>query len=219
MSFSKLYLHHLAFFFSLCMMGFTAFLRNTWIRAGYRVHDVRLARGVIIRTHSPYSIDIGRGVEVGLGTILLATSEMSSFPPEHSRLLIGEATAINEYCNLRASGGTIKIGSKCLLAQFVTVVASNHGAELGHPMIDQKWAVTPHSVEIGNDVWIGAGVTILPGSRIGSGAIIAAGAVVRGEIPGEEIWGGVPARFLKVRKATAIDSALTPASTSKVLNK
>jgi virginiamycin A acetyltransferase len=37
--------------------------------------------------------------------------------------------------------------------------------------------------EVGHDVWIGAGATILPGTRIGSGVIVGAGAVVAGDMP------------------------------------
>lgn len=53
---------------------------------------------------------------------------------------------------------------------------------------------------IGNDVWIGDYVTILPSCiSIGNGAVIGAGAVVTKDIPPYEIWGGVPAHFIKKR--------------------
>nr|WP_229481956.1 acyltransferase [Massilia sp. JS1662] len=182
------------------MAGVASVLRDTWIRAGWRARGVRLARGVLVRAHAPEAIQLDDGVAVGRGTILLATTEMSSLPPELSMLRVGVATAINEYCNLRACGGTIEIGAKCMLGQFVTIVASNHGTEVGQPMMDQLWAETPHSVKLGDDVWVGAGVTVLPGARIGTGAVIAAGAVVRGDIPPGEIWGGVPARFIRMRE-------------------
>lgn len=52
---------------------------------------------------------------------------------------------------------------------------------------------------IQDGVWVGANVVILRGVHIGSGAIIAAGAVVTKNVPPNEIWGGVPARFLKSR--------------------
>lgn len=201
MSSAESYGRRTAAFLGLCAAGVIAILRDTWIRAGWRARGVRLARGVVVRAHSPEAVELNAGVEVGRGTLLLATTEMSSLPPGQSRLRVGAATAINEYCNLRASGGTIEIGAKCLLAQFVTIVASNHGTQPGRPMIDQPWSETPNSVQIGDDVWLGAGVTVLPGTRIGSGAVIAAGAVVRGEIPADEIWGGVPARFLRARKS------------------
>jgi acetyltransferase-like isoleucine patch superfamily enzyme len=54
-------------------------------------------------------------------------------------------------------------------------------------------------IEIGNDVWIGAGVTILRGVKIGDGAILAAGAVVTKDVEPYSIVGGVPAKHIKYR--------------------
>jgi virginiamycin A acetyltransferase len=53
--------------------------------------------------------------------------------------------------------------------------------------------------EIGHDVWLGDGATVLPGARIGSGAIVGAGAVVGGEIPPYAVVAGNPARILRMR--------------------
>jgi acetyltransferase-like isoleucine patch superfamily enzyme len=55
-------------------------------------------------------------------------------------------------------------------------------------------------VQIGDDVWIGAGVKILMNARIGTGAVIGANAVVVGEVPPNAIVGGVPARVIKFRE-------------------
>ena len=52
-------------------------------------------------------------------------------------------------------------------------------------------------VTIGNDVWIGGNVIILPGVTIGSNVIIAAGAVVTKDIPDNSLVGGVPAKVLR----------------------
>lgn len=52
-------------------------------------------------------------------------------------------------------------------------------------------------VTIGNDVWIGGNVTILPGVTIGDRAVIAAGAVVTKDIPANTVAGGVPAKVIK----------------------
>lgn len=54
-------------------------------------------------------------------------------------------------------------------------------------------------IVIGNDVWIGAYVSILPGVRIGDGAVIAAGAVVTGDVEPYAIVGGVPAKTIRYR--------------------
>nr|WP_277200415.1 DapH/DapD/GlmU-related protein [Veillonella seminalis] len=52
-------------------------------------------------------------------------------------------------------------------------------------------------VTIGNDVWIGGNVTILPGINIGDKAVIAAGAVVTKDVPANTVAGGVPAKVIK----------------------
>lgn len=54
-------------------------------------------------------------------------------------------------------------------------------------------------VVIGNDVWIGANVCILPGVQIGDGAVIAAGAVVTKDVEPYAIVGGVPAKVIRYR--------------------
>lgn len=52
-------------------------------------------------------------------------------------------------------------------------------------------------IEIGNDVWIGLGVTILNGVKIGDGATIAAGSVVVSDVPPYVVMAGVPAMVVK----------------------
>lgn len=55
------------------------------------------------------------------------------------------------------------------------------------------------AIYIGNDVWIGANVIILPGVHIGDGAVLAAGAVVNRDVEPYSIVGGVPAKRIKFR--------------------
>ena len=52
-------------------------------------------------------------------------------------------------------------------------------------------------VNIGNDVWIGGNVTILPGVNIGNNVVIAAGAVVTKDVPDNSLIGGVPAKIIR----------------------
>ncbi|MFT3944484.1 MAG: acyltransferase [Ancrocorticia sp.] len=115
-----------------------------------------------------------------------------------SRLEVGDETYIGEFGNIRTAGAPISIGARCLLAQNVTVVGSNHGTKAGVPIVDQDWSGT--GVEIGDGVWIAAGCIIVPGARIGSGAVIGANSVVRGEVPENAIMVGSPARQVGERK-------------------
>ena len=53
---------------------------------------------------------------------------------------------------------------------------------------------------IGEDVWLGANVTVLKGSAIGDGAVIGAKALVKGKIECNAIAAGIPARGVKYRE-------------------
>lgn len=63
-------------------------------------------------------------------------------------------------------------------------------------------------IVIGNDVWIGANVVILPGVKIGDGAVLAAGAVVTKDVEPYAIVGGVPAKIIKYRYNKQIINSL-----------
>ena len=58
---------------------------------------------------------------------------------------------------------------------------------------------------IGDDVWIGDRVLILPGVHIGNGCIIAAGAVVTKDVPDYAIAAGVPAQVIRMRKQCGVE--------------
>jgi acetyltransferase-like isoleucine patch superfamily enzyme len=135
---------------------------------------------------------------VGAFTIIVVKNQIGGHVTD-SQFVIGNGTSIGEHCNLRATGGNIEIGDQVMIASHVTMAASNHGIARDMAMMDQPWQVTTRDIIIGNDVWIAAGATILPGARIGNGCVIAAGAVVRGVIAEYSIVGGIPARVIGFR--------------------
>ena len=96
--------------------------------------------------------------------------------------------------------GDITIGENVMMGPEVVIYQQNHRYDnLDIPMGEQGY--TPmESVIIGNDVWIGRRVMIMPGVHIGDGAIIGAGAVVTKDVAPYSIVGGVPAKVIGCRK-------------------
>jgi hypothetical protein len=61
---------------------------------------------------------------------------------------------------------------------------------------------------VGHDTWIGHGVVVMPGVRIGNGAVIGSNSVVTRDVPAYAIVAGAPAKFIRWRFAPAIAQAL-----------
>jgi maltose O-acetyltransferase len=98
----------------------------------------------------------------------------------------------------------LKVGKDVMMGPDVVIIGENHQHDrCDLPMRLQGYKEYP-PVRIGDDVWIGARVIILPGLTIGKGAIIGAGAVVTKSIPPYAISAGNPARIIKFRKAGSV---------------
>lgn len=116
-----------------------------------------------------------------------------------SRLTIGDESGIG--ANSRINGPTI-IGKYVNMAPECIIYTRQHCHERTDLTMQQQGSTEPKTVIIGNDVWIGSRVTIMPGVHIGSGSIIGAGAVVTHDVPPYTIVGGVPAKIIKHREMT-----------------
>jgi acetyltransferase-like isoleucine patch superfamily enzyme len=142
------------------------------------------------------AVEIGRGVSIGCYSeiVVLHAAKESRVP---GQLIIGERAVIGSFSNIRACGGQIQIGNHVLIAQQVSLIASNHQLAPHAIYRDLPWDEKRTGISIGQNVWIGAGGVVLPGVEIGENSVVAAGAVVTQSIPPNEIWAGIPARKLR----------------------
>lgn len=115
---------------------------------------------------------------------------------------IGSNTHIQPRCMFSAFMSPIIIGSNVQIAPGCAFYPYDHGTAPDIPMIDQPLK-TKGGIDIGDDVWIGYGVIVLDGVKIGKGAVIGAGSVVTRDIPKGAIAVGVPARVIRMRSNTA----------------
>ena len=109
---------------------------------------------------------------------------------------IGDYSGLGENCQVPDN---IKIGRDVMMGPDVLIIGKNHEFEnMQIPMRLQGSKDAP-PVFIGDDVWIGARVIILPGVNIGEGAIVGVGSIVTKDIPSYAICVGNPARVVKYR--------------------
>ena len=114
---------------------------------------------------------------------------------------VTKTTEIGDYITLNGvqihGCGKVKIGSYTKIGEGTMIISQNHNYESDKLPYGDDYILK--DVVIGECVWIGTRVTILPGEKIGEGAIIQAGSVVHGEIPPCAIAGGNPAKVFAWR--------------------
>jgi serine acetyltransferase len=134
------------------------------------------------------NVHLGRHVRLGKGVLLGAFRT--------GKLTVGDHTYIGRYTIILAYQ-KFTIGDDCLISPFCHLTDINHGFAPGELIRKQPYVSKP--VVIGNDVFIGAGCSILPGVTIGDGAVIGARSVVSRDIPPNAVAVGVPARVIRMR--------------------
>ena len=150
-------------------------------------HECWLRRISVPR--NPWDIALGRGVALDRDVVLLTTGSRQKTP----RISIGPGTYINRWTMVDASC-SIQIGANVMIGPGCYITDHDHGTEPGLQVNQQPLVERP--TRIGDNVWIGANVTILKGVTIGDDAVVGAGSVVTRSIGAAERVVGVPARTL-----------------------
>jgi phosphonate metabolism protein (transferase hexapeptide repeat family) len=168
----------------------------------------KIAETVIEPTVRLRDVSVGKCCEI-LGDTAIEYSEIGDYSYLGSGCMVADA----------------KIGKFCAIAAQVRIGAPNHPMERPSqhrftycPEYYDASATRDHGffrdrrdarVVIGNDVWIGHAVIVLPGVSVGDGAVLAAGAVVTKDVTPYAIVGGVPARQIRKRFNRAIAAQLS----------
>ena len=145
----------------------------------YQAGDIEAAQALLrrllgsagegLRIEPPFWCDYGWNITVG-----------RNFYMNHGGVILdaggvtfGDNVFIGPQCGFHTSGHPL------------TAEERNRGLEYAYP------------IRVGNNVWIGAGVHVMPGVTIGDGAVIAAGSVVTKDIPAGVLAAGVPSRPIR----------------------
>jgi len=141
------------------------------------------------------SIHMGDSVLVGKGSIFSCAS---------GKIQVGNELSFGPYCYIRASRSSIVMGSYITIGSHTTIISGNPDYErLDIHMMKQLGSA--RGIIIEDDVWIGVGVQVIDGVKIGRGSVIGAGAVVINDIPPYGIATGVPAKVVKMRDGGRVE--------------
>jgi acetyltransferase-like isoleucine patch superfamily enzyme len=161
-------------------------------------HNVFIGDRVVIFCHPEGGIvEIGDRVHLHNDTIIEVGSGGS--------LRIGADTHIQPRCQFAAFKGSIEIGRNVQIAPACAFYSYNHACERGK-LIQEQPLVTKGGILIEDDVWLGYGVIVLDGVRVGRGAVVGAGSVVTHDVPPDTIVVGSPAHVIRVRSSATQDS-------------
>jgi acetyltransferase-like isoleucine patch superfamily enzyme len=121
---------------------------------------------------------------------------LTVYPPfftDHGqRLSLGERVFINQGCTFLDYAG-IRIGDGTMIGPKATFITMSHPVDPGER---RQW-LTGAPIDIAENVWIGAGATILPGVTIGRDAVVAAGAVVADDVAAASLVAGPKAGVIR----------------------
>jgi acetyltransferase-like isoleucine patch superfamily enzyme len=111
------------------------------------------------------------------------------YPPFYTddglRLELGERVFVNQNCTFLDYAG-IRLAERVMVGPKVAFVTVGHPVD---PVSRREW-LSGGPIDVAENVWIGAGATILPGVSIGRDAVIAAGAVVADDVPAASLVAG-----------------------------
>ncbi|SNS00720.1 DapH/DapD/GlmU-related protein [Actinomadura mexicana] len=94
------------------------------------------------------------------------------------RLDLAERVFVNQNCTFLDYAG-IRLGERVMIGPKATFITVGHPVDPGER---REW-LTGGPIDVAENVWIGAGATILPGVSIGRDSVVAAGAVVADDVP------------------------------------
>jgi acetyltransferase-like isoleucine patch superfamily enzyme len=161
--------------------------------------DVYIDDGVLIyRDSDGGPVELDEGVKLFRDTII-QTGDGGS-------ITIGSLTHIQPRCQFSAYKGSITIGRRVDIGPNCAFYPYNHGIALSIPIREQPLE-TKGNIIVEDEAWLGTGVIVLDGVRIGKGAVVGAGSVVTRDVPDNSITFGVPSRLVRMRSDRQKDSA------------
>ena len=190
------------------------FLRSCFFSSLLKSTGKGVIWGRNVSLRHPHKIDIGAGVAVNDFAVL------DAYGGKKSRIKISDHTLVSRNAVLNSKGGQIEIGRRTNIGMMTTIFSRDCRVKVGNDVLISAYCYLMgggnHSIdrtdipisrqgaecrgiEIGDNVWLGAGVRVMDGCSIGRDSVIGTNSFVNQDIPAFAIAAGSPARIVKMR--------------------
>ena len=196
------------------MMFFKALKLLNWLSAQGRKLIYNLAFGTQFKYFGKNccleisgDVKIGKQVYIGDQVSLIVEKGAALHIADHSfigescyikcfggQIEIGRDVSINSKSFINGCGG-VKIGDNTRIGTQSIIIASNH--KFDDPDVLVKDAITKKGVRLGENIWLGARVTVLDGVQIANDTVIGACSLVTKPLTESGVYVGVPAKKIK----------------------
>jgi len=178
-----------AFLFDLVMMLFLSNNRTNLVRLKIRFRNSTIRRPVEVSLSNLDNVHISNNVFINEGLVLRLLGDC--------QLFVGEDTHIDPNSHISGIQGSIIIGKKVLIGDFVYITTAFRKYEDVTKSIGDQGHGSKGNVIIGDGCLIGRGSCILSGVKVGRNSVIGANSVVTHDIPPNSVAVGSPARIVR----------------------
>lgn len=157
--------------------------------------NVKIESGTFLQTVSENGVILGNNVTICQNSVIRPSGFYNGN--------IGWGLRVGDYSSIGCASyigcsGKIIIGNNVMIGPHCTMIAENHNFSENDILIRNQ-GVSNKGIEIKDNVWIGANVTILDGVTVETGCVIAAGAVLTKSTLANGVYAGIPAKRIKER--------------------
>jgi serine acetyltransferase len=142
-----------------------------------------------------------RWIHIGKDTLIGPSVSLSAGMVPGQKMVSDPVVSIGDRCMIGRGSHivghfSVEVGDDVHTGPYVYITDQNHGYENPDEVVHSQW---PNDVPvvIGDGSWLGTGVVVLPGTRMGRNVVVGAGSVVRGTFPDHCVIAGVPARVVR----------------------
>ncbi|MEA3477932.1 MAG: acyltransferase [Bacteroidota bacterium] len=166
-------------------------IRNRCNTIGAKLSGARIGKRSVI--HHTSEIKNAQGITMGDDAIIYKQASLYLGP--EGKLSLGGHSHIAPFGFFLIDNNTVAIGKDVAIGPFCAFICHSNTYHEDKPLFRESFQ--DDDISLGNNVFVGAHCTFVPGAKVGDNVMIAANSVVKGELESNALYGGSPVKKLK----------------------